>query len=190
MDDIQILAGRVVVGLVFLVSGLGKATAPKLEQHVADYHVVPDRFASAIAKLLPYFECGVAVLLLAGILAIPVVAITVLALLVFSGAVSVNLLRGRHISCHCFGRRSAPISALTLVRNALLLAMSLLIGYGNLTEHPAGSAWAQWQGVLAGLAHPDTFLALVAAIVLSLTTLLLMSDAHAFSVLASSRRRH
>ncbi|MFF0312045.1 MauE/DoxX family redox-associated membrane protein [Streptosporangium sp. NPDC004379] len=42
-------------------------------------------------------------------------------LLVFSAQLTRALLRGRRISCNCFGRGTQPISALDLIRNAGLI---------------------------------------------------------------------
>jgi hypothetical protein len=80
-----------------------------------------------VARLLPPVEGGLAVALVA----LPhrswpaFAAIAVLAL--FTGAVAANLAGGREIPCPCFAAVGGrPVSAATVVRNGLLLALAVL----------------------------------------------------------------
>ncbi len=85
------------------------------------------RWSGFVGAALPGVEMFAGILLLVprtrrlgGVLAL-------LLLLLFSLAIARALRNGRHPQCHCFGRRSAPVSNDTLVRNAALAAIALVV---------------------------------------------------------------
>jgi peroxiredoxin/uncharacterized membrane protein YphA (DoxX/SURF4 family) len=113
---------------VFMVSGVAKlvdraGTRRSLVDFGAPAVVVP-----AVASLLPIAELVSAVALLVDRTAWWGALGVVVLLVVFTAAIAISLLRGRTPDCHCFGQlRSAPIGANTLVRNAVLTAMAVLV---------------------------------------------------------------
>jgi hypothetical protein len=165
---VGLLAGRVVLGVVF-----GLAAAAKLADRVGARRAlvdfgIPERFAIPGAVLLPLAELGVAGALLVGPWARPGAAGALALLVVFSVAVVLNLAAGREMDCHCFGQlHSSPIGAATLVRNGLLGVLSMLVvvegpglGVGDALARIGGRSTAADLGLAGGLA-----LAAVAAVV-------------------------
>jgi uncharacterized membrane protein YphA (DoxX/SURF4 family) len=77
------------------------------------------------AAPLPWVEIGLGAVLVAGV-ARPFAAALAAALLVaFTVLLCLNLAHGRRPPCACFGSRSrSPISARTVVRNLVLLALA------------------------------------------------------------------
>ncbi len=123
------LAVRLILAAVFVVSALTKAIAPRRTGAAARELGVPSALAPVVAVLLPAAELAVAALL--------VVTPTVLAggtaatalMATFTALVAGNLIRGRRPACACFGALSAaePIGPSTLVRNGVLLAASVAV---------------------------------------------------------------
>ena len=119
---------RVFIASVFAVAGVAKlADRAGSEQSVIEFGV-PAALARPVAWLLPVVEMACAVALLLGSWS-QAGAVAALALFVlFTAAISINLLRGRRPACHCFGQlHAAPIGWTTVVRNACLAALSAMI---------------------------------------------------------------
>ena len=144
-------AGRVCVGLVFLLAAAQKASHWRILSGVlANYRLLPRKMAAPAAALLPPLEMVIAILLLSGLL-MPWAALASIALLaVFAAAMAINLLRGRSaIDCGCGQPFLAQTLSWTLVaRNAVLAALLLpsLAAAGSMTLSAALT------GVGAGLA--------------------------------------
>jgi uncharacterized membrane protein YphA (DoxX/SURF4 family) len=119
-----IVVASVVLGAVFVVSGVSKVSAPRQWRAQSAGIGVP-RFVAAI---VPFVELLVGALLVAQI-ARRVVAVVALALLVgFTTLLLVRLSQGRRPPCACFGAWSAkPIGWGNIVRNAVFLALASLI---------------------------------------------------------------
>jgi uncharacterized membrane protein YphA (DoxX/SURF4 family) len=117
------------LAVVFLLSGLAKL--PRREEFlraVRNYRLVPDRLGVVVAKALPPAEIAVGLLLALGLGVRPVAALLGLFLVGFSGAVAINLLRGRIIDCGCFGPLAQRrITWLTVARNAVLIAAAAVV---------------------------------------------------------------
>jgi uncharacterized membrane protein YphA (DoxX/SURF4 family) len=117
------------LAVIFLLSGLAKL--PRRAEFVAavrNYRLVPDRAGEVIGKVLPPVELAAGALLALGFGVRPVAALLGLFLLAFSGAVAINLLRGRTIDCGCFGPvAQRKITWLTIARNAILIAAAAVV---------------------------------------------------------------
>ena len=145
------IAGRVCVGLVFLLAAAQKASHWRiLSAVIANYRLLPRKLAAPAASLLPPVEMVVAILLLSA-LTMPWAALVSIALLaVFAAAMAVNLLRGRGaIDCGCGQSFLAQTLSWTLVaRNAVLAALLL----PSLVAADSFTLSATLTGVGAGLA--------------------------------------
>jgi uncharacterized membrane protein YphA (DoxX/SURF4 family) len=132
------VAFRFVLGTVFALAGLAKLPRrAQFEDAVRGYRLVPDRLASPIARWLPVVEVAAGTLLLLGLGTAPVAGLLGVFLVVFTGAVAINLARGRAIDCGCYGAGPArTIGWPTLVRNLGLLAMAVVVA----AEAPAAFA--------------------------------------------------
>ena len=123
------VAFRFVLGTVFALAGLAKLPRrAQFEDAVRGYRLVPDRLAPPIARWLPVVELAAGALLLLGLGTAPVAALLAAFLVVFTGAVAINLARGRAIDCGCHGAGpSRTIGRPTLVRNVGLLAIAVVV---------------------------------------------------------------
>ena len=139
--DAFVIAARIILAAVFLVSGAAKlADLTGSRRAVADFGV-PERLARLGGLMLPVIELAVSLLLVVPATAF-VGAIGALGLLVlFVAGISYNLARGRHPDCHCFGQvHSAPVGWTTLVRNFVLIGLAGLamsdrdLSYGDAAE--------------------------------------------------------
>src|SRR5439155_25163345 len=88
-------------------------------------------------------------------------------LALFIAAISINLARGRRPDCHCFGQlSSSPVSAQTLVRNAVLLALAVLIAWKG-RDNPGGlPSFAGWTPFESATVAVAVALVLIAALTL------------------------
>jgi len=121
-------AGRVSIGLVFLVAAVQKALGSRLLPGViANYRLLPDWAVLPAAALLPPLELLLAIGLLSA-QAQPWPELAAIALLLlFAGAMAINIARGRvHIDCGCGQACLAQHLSRRLVARNLVLAALLL----------------------------------------------------------------
>jgi hypothetical protein len=94
-----------------------------------DYDLLPTALIPLSAVLIPALELLSAVLILMPSMRVWGALLTVLLLAVFSGALVINLRRGRSsISCACFGRSSQALGWDLVIRNVLLIGAAILVG--------------------------------------------------------------
>lgn len=135
MSDLLVAVAALTLGEVLLAAGVSKLADPAgSHQAMADFGV-PSRFAPVLGTLVPVLEVGSAGVLLSGAGARFAGPVAVALLLIFSTAIAVNVARGRHPDCHCFGQlHSAPAGLRTLVRNGFLLLVAGVV------------TWRAWSG--------------------------------------------
>lgn len=147
---------RLFLGSLVFCSGITKAFQPqRAVQAVREYQIVPAALqnrvlATTLAGGLWVSELLAGLGLISGILLFPAALLTICLFIVFSGAMGINLARGRRdLSCHCGGALGDHRISWWLVgRNGLfLVATVLLIGLPTdpfALDHwplPALTAW-------------------------------------------------
>jgi uncharacterized membrane protein YphA (DoxX/SURF4 family) len=110
----------VVVGAVFLVAGIAKLRLPDWSRTAGAFGL-----PALLGPVLPWLEIVLGALLVAQVggrwTSISAAAV----LVAFTAAVAYRLLRRDPVPCACFGGLSdRPVSATTIVRNVLLLAVA------------------------------------------------------------------
>lgn len=124
MDELTLLGdpARIAVGVVFVVSTLSKVRQPRaFANGVRQYDVLPPGLSYVIGLILIPAEAITAFLLITGYFSPLGVLAALCLLLCFGLGVTINLLRGRSLSCYCFGSASSErISFRTLERIGLL----------------------------------------------------------------------
>ncbi|MET9492120.1 MauE/DoxX family redox-associated membrane protein [Nocardia sp. NPDC006630] len=121
-------AVRMVFAAVFATSAFGKLTARQAARDALLAFGIGARWVPAAAWVVPVAEAFVALGLLLPVTGLPAAATGILLLSIFTVAVAVQLLRGNHPSCACFGAADvAPIGPLTLVRNGVLLTLGCAV---------------------------------------------------------------
>ena len=145
------LAVRTLLALVFLTAGIGKFRNMLVFQGVVvNYRLLPEKWAAPFALGLPVVEIIVA----AGLLFAPsswVDGSAAFLLLLFAGAMAINIRRGRrHIDCGCFqSAHRQTLNGVLVARNvglAGLLAVPALAPVGRLS--PLGAAEALATGTV------------------------------------------
>ena len=123
-----VLLARLGLSAVFLASALAKlGDRPGSRQAVRDFGV-PEVLTDAISGLLPLAELALAFALLPVTSATWAAAGSIVLLGIFSAAIAINLARGRHPDCHCFGALSSkPIGWSTVIRNLGLMALGAFV---------------------------------------------------------------
>lgn len=126
MSEVELVL-RFALGAVFLPAGLSKLpNLQRFEEAVRDYRLISPRYTSVLAIVVALTEALVGLLLLTGALVLVAAAIAGCLLAVFSAAVAISLVRGRHIPCGCIGTLGTrTVSAAVLVRNAVLAAAAI-----------------------------------------------------------------
>ncbi len=118
------------LALIFGASGAMKLRDLEMfEGSLANYQLVPRWMEKPLAFLVPLIECASAVgLLMTSTRAMAASTLTVL-LMVFTGAIAINLARGRsNIDCGCFGPAlRQELSGWLLLRNLFLVILAVLV---------------------------------------------------------------
>jgi uncharacterized membrane protein YphA (DoxX/SURF4 family) len=107
-----------------------------LQRTIAQYRVLPPSWSTPMARILPLMELGLGLGLLIPLLH-SVAALAVCAVLMaYSGAIALNIARGRRdLDCGCAGPGAAQnISAVLLVRNAVLCMLALVVASSPLSQ--------------------------------------------------------
>jgi uncharacterized membrane protein YphA (DoxX/SURF4 family) len=120
---------RFFLALMFIAAGASKISqTEEFERAVTNYRLLPRRFSRPVAIWLPRAELGAGLLLAIGVALVPMAYLIAFLLLVFSMAVGINLLRGREMSCNCFGASTPEkITWLTVGRNLVLMGMAISV---------------------------------------------------------------
>lgn len=121
----MIIVASVLLGVVFVLSGIAKVAAMPQWRSQADGLGVPDLVASG----LPFAELAIGALMVAQIARRPIAIVAGALLIAFTTLLVVRLSQGRHPPCACFGVLSSkPISWTHVVRNALFIALAAVVG--------------------------------------------------------------
>jgi uncharacterized membrane protein YphA (DoxX/SURF4 family) len=119
---------RFLLATTFVLAGFVKiGKHDEFETAVRRFGLIPGRFSDTVARWLPVFEVSFGLLPGLGILTPVAAGFLALALLVFTTAVAINLLKGRKLECGCFGQFAKPITWFTVLRNVALLTMAAIV---------------------------------------------------------------
>ncbi len=150
--DALLLAARLILAAVFVVSGISKLLDLSGSQAAMRSFGVPERMTRAGGIVLPIAELVIAVLLIPVATAAWGALLALILLLVFVVSIGYNLSRGRKFDCHCFGQlTTSEIGPSTLVRNAVLAVLAAFVAYSGFANNDPGPAVTD---VVQGL---DTF---------------------------------
>ncbi len=126
---LALLAARLFLGAVFLMSAVPKLAAPRqFANDVQQYGILPRPLASAFGYALPYAELTAAALLLMGFYTDWAAIGVAVMLVVFMIAVGMAMIRKLNLTCSCFGLLYRErVGWSTQIRDAILLALALFI---------------------------------------------------------------
>ena len=146
------LVAALILSYVFVLAGLHKCRAPaEFATTLANYRILPEGLNRQAVYLIPVIEIMTGVALL-----IPATAQLASfsaggLLCIYIAAIGINLLRGRRtIDCGCGGpAQKQTISEWMIVRNVLLLFLSIIVGSQSL---PRPLLWFDWLIVILATA--------------------------------------
>src|SRR5919112_1791695 len=149
--DVLLLAARLILAVVFVVSGISKLFDLSGSQTAMRAFGVPERFTRAGGIVLRIAELVIAVLLIPATTARWGALLALILLVAFVAGISYNLSRGRKFDCHCFGQlTTSEIGPPTLIRNgalAVLAAFVTISGFAN--NNPGPGLTEVFQGLSA-----------------------------------------
>jgi putative oxidoreductase len=130
------LSARVqfVLAALFVVAGVAKiADPPGFAHEIHNYRLLPDGAVNALALVLPWLEVVSGLALFLGIARRTAALILGVLLVVFIGALGINLARRHPVDCGCFGTSKAPRTEAQRLADMKLaiardLGMLLLVG--------------------------------------------------------------
>ncbi|MCC7354797.1 MAG: DoxX family membrane protein, partial [Anaerolineae bacterium] len=164
-----VFVARLVLGFLFALAGISKATARKeFEKTIARYEILPPTGAVLVSLVLPWVEFSVGVLLLIGAFMPLAAAVTAILLFGFIVIAILNAIRGKEPGCGCFGphwrAREGWLSVAVRDAALLVVAIYLIVSY-LLLSHPAPAT------SLVSIAIGVIFLAIAILIGLPLPTI-------------------
>ncbi len=129
---------RILLGLVFLVSGLEKVISPyqNFLYVLQSYQVLPGWAETIVARVFPWLELFVGLFVTLGLWCRAALGALMTMCAVFIATVGQALLRGLELDqCGCFGEWiSIPPGQILIFDSALLLLAVLLLRYPSKTE--------------------------------------------------------
>ncbi len=152
LGKILLLIGRLILGGIFLFAAYGKlrpigtdAWTPAsfritpaslsvsmmlFATQVDSYQLLPTWGVMFVSHTLPWFEFGLGLLLLSGLLLPWVSLITTLLVAAFFGIIVRTYFAGLHINCGCFGPGAEALTGWTIARDGLFLAIAAAVTIG------------------------------------------------------------
>lgn len=136
--------GRIALGLIFIIAAYTKLHFDGA-WHFGDYHfffamaidsykMLPTSMTEWMARILPWFELGLGVLLISGIAVRWTGLVATGLMAVFITAMTHAYIEKLEIMCGCFGNNE-KVGPLTLVRDSSLLVLALAVTIGAFLLH-------------------------------------------------------
>ena len=119
---------RLLLAGVFMYAAWTKLRQPWLvfALSIDAYQLLPEWAVLATARVLPWLELAIGVLLLTGVWLRYVSIVAAVILAIFFATMLLSFGKGMGIDCGCFGV-GEPLSAKTLARDGLLLASAITL---------------------------------------------------------------
>src|ERR1700749_4898372 len=129
-----LIAGRLIVAVIFLYAGYQKVREPWIQfaVSVSEFKAVPDSWVQPISRILPWSEIALGIALVSGILARWFSLIVTLLLLLFLGVGIRAYALGLAVDCGCFGAgKSGGIDAMWFLEHGAMVALALAVTIGE-----------------------------------------------------------
>jgi len=127
-----LIAGRLILGAIFVYAAYTKLRAPWLEfaGSLAAFEILPESALEPIAKTLPWCELALGVALISGIWQRWFALIASALLALFFSVMVRSYVIGLKIDCGCFGPGDA-LGPKTLARDFSMLALAVAVTVGS-----------------------------------------------------------
>jgi uncharacterized membrane protein YphA (DoxX/SURF4 family) len=149
-----ILLGRLVLGGIFIYAGYAKLFLPTMHPHppmgialslfalqVDSFQLLPPWAVNFVAHTLPFAEIALGLLLLIGWQLRIWATLTTLIIGGFFAVVVRTFALGLQINCGCFANPE-PLTSMTVIRDGLLLALTLVMTVFAYLEARAPHPWS------------------------------------------------
>ena len=123
---------RIFLGMMFIFSGIFKAIDPySFSKVIILYKIIPEIVVPYAAIVVPYVELMVGSLLIIGFRIRSVSFISILLMIVFTIAITVNVIRGESFDCGCFELSrfgiNEDVSVKLIIRDIVILVVFYII---------------------------------------------------------------
>lgn len=139
-----VLGCRLLLGAVFVYASWDKIQHPAaFAKQVYNYQMLPVVPSNLLAMTLPWIEFFAGVALIIGVLKSESSLLLSILLVLFIGAISVNLYRGVNLDCGCFSTAEGEgrsIGLHTVAQDVGLLAAGLVVLRAGMLERRRGAA--------------------------------------------------
>lgn len=124
-----ILSFRLILGLIFLLSSIGKLVDLQGSvDAVYGFNVFPLAFARFAGLVVPFIEGPMALALLFGVFTrLAALGASVMSIAFFLVKAHVLLIQGRQVDCGCFGALMSTMASVTIYMDIPMLIMGLVI---------------------------------------------------------------
>jgi hypothetical protein len=143
--EVFLLAGRLLLAIVFAVAGATKIRDIRGFKRALGEFGIPTALAGPASMILPVIELSIALALVPSLLpvgaSIWAAAAAAMLLVLFTAVIGVNLLLGRRPTCHCFGQLDAKSAGPgTLARSSVLSVLAGVVAW-NAWNDPSSFSW-------------------------------------------------
>jgi uncharacterized membrane protein YphA (DoxX/SURF4 family) len=179
LPPVLLLAARTVIGVTFVVAGLGKALTPpsRTAATIRSYGISSVTVARAGSGALPAVELVLGLCIVSGFsLEVSCIA-TVALLLLFNWLVFRSLRRGSDFTCSCFGILSqAPIGFGLILRNSGLIGLAVCVLAGRAQTGLFAAGVPDFRDYPTGIATPAALLIYCGLLLLFMSALALLGQ--------------
>ena len=143
-----LILGQLALAAIFLAAGYFKLRKPWLQfaASLSGFKLLPDDWLEPVARYLPMAEVALGVWILSGVLLRWSALAASLVLACFLSVLIRTYALGLQVDCGCFGSGEV-LSAKTILRDSLMLVLSLAVTIGAfLKRKPASAAPSQAAG--------------------------------------------
>ena len=129
-----LIAGRLIIAVIFLYAGYEKVREPWLQFAIAidSFKVVSESWLEPLARTLPWCEIALGISLLPGILSRYFALIATLLLTLFLSVGIRAYAKGLQVDCGCFGAgNSGVIDAKWFAEHVAMVALALAVTVGE-----------------------------------------------------------
>jgi len=128
-NEYVLLICRIIVGLMFIVVGVGKIANPEeFAQEIANYQILPYLFVNITAIIIPWIELFAGILLLLGVQTKSSSIVIAVMTVVFTIAVIIAIAKGLNIECGCYSNiASQQVGLPKVLENIGLLILTFII---------------------------------------------------------------
>ncbi|MCE5304226.1 MAG: MauE/DoxX family redox-associated membrane protein [Chloroherpetonaceae bacterium] len=128
-NEYVLLICRIIVGLMFIVVGVGKIANPEeFAKEIANYQILPYLFVNITAIIIPWIELFTGILLLLGVQTKSSSIVIAVMTVVFTIAVIIAIAKGLNIECGCYSNiASQQVGLPKVLENIGLLILTFII---------------------------------------------------------------